>query len=58
MPFLVANYQTIYVVDYRYYNEPLYNFIINNGIKDVIFINNVVATGTPARIENLEHLTR
>ena len=58
VPFLVANYQTIYVVDYRYYNEPLYNFIINNGIKDVIFINNVVATGTPARIENLEHLTR
>ena len=58
VPFLVENYQTVVVVDYRYCKDTLNSVVANYGAKDVIFINNVVATGTPARIENLNYLIR
>lgn len=43
-PFLVDDYQTVYVVDYRYYTEnTIYNLVVNKGIKDVLFVNNLSA---------------
>lgn len=39
-PFLVDHYQHVYVIDYRYYNQNLSNFISEKGINDVIFLNN------------------
>lgn len=43
-PFLVDDYQTVYIVDYRYYTEnTIYNLVVNKGIKDVLFVNNLSA---------------
>ena len=43
VPFLVDHYQNVYVVDYRYYRDNLTQFIIDNRVQDLIFVNNVQA---------------
>lgn len=42
-PFLVDHYQNVYVVDYRYYKDNLRQFILDNKVQDIIFVNNVQA---------------
>lgn len=48
VPFLTQNYRTVYVVDYRYFNEHdarrLPQLAVDVGATDVIFINNISAT--------------
>lgn len=41
VPFLVDNYQTVYVVDYRYWEGSLKDLVKEKGAKDVIFLNNL-----------------
>ncbi|MBE6810333.1 MAG: hypothetical protein E7521_04660 [Ruminococcaceae bacterium] len=57
VPFLTQNYQTVYVVDYRYINQvfpgTLRQFVDERGIQDVMFINNVSATRSPALVNAL-----
>jgi len=46
VPNLVDNYQTIWIIDFRKYNEDIPEFVYENGIKDVIFLNNMTIAGT------------
>lgn len=52
--YLTQNYQNVYVVDYRYINQvfpgTLRQFVDERGIHDVMFINNVSATRSPALV--------
>lgn len=57
IPFLIAHYQTVRVIDYRYWNGDLIKFAKDNKIKDVIFINNVSATRSEALVAKMETLT-
>lgn len=57
IPFLVPHYQKIHIVDYRYWNGNVANFVSQNGVKDVFFINNISATRSKALIERMEKLT-
>ena len=43
VPYLVDHYSTVYVLDYRYWSGSLKSFVRNNGVQDVIFINNLSA---------------
>lgn len=43
VPFLVNSYQTVHVVDYRYFTGNLINFVKENNVQDVIYINNANA---------------
>ena len=43
VPFLVDHYQTVYVVDYRYYNGSVTQLARDKGVKDVLFVNNLSA---------------
>lgn len=40
VPFLVDHYQKVYVVDYRYYGDNLVDFVKENQVQDVLFLNN------------------
>ena len=53
IPFLVDHYQTIYIIDYRYYNDSVSSFVRENGVKDVIFINNLDAISDVETMERL-----
>ena len=43
VPFLVDHYQTVYVVDYRYYSGSVIQLARDKGVKDVLFVNNLSA---------------
>lgn len=55
-PFLVSHYETVYVVDQRYFELNLLDFIKQNGVTDLIFINNVFAANTSVQIQWIQGL--
>lgn len=58
VPFLVSHYETVYVVDYRYYNGELCDFVLENDVDDVIFINNMSATRSNNLMAYMEDLIK
>lgn len=53
IPYLVNHYQTVYVVDYRYYNGDISDLAAEKGISDVILINNISMTRNESLINAL-----
>ena len=43
VPFLTDHYQTIYVLDYRYWKGSISQFAQSKGVQDVLFVNNLSA---------------
>ena len=62
IPFLVDHYQTVYIVDYRYFGDydeyggSLYRLVTENDVSDVIFINNAMAMTSKNRIPQMSAL--
>ena len=42
-PFLVDHYQHVYIIDYRYYEGNLTQFVKDKNVQDVILLNNMEA---------------
>lgn len=55
-PFLINHYDEVYIVDQRYFELSLEDFIEKNGIHEVLFINNSFAACTPIRIQEIDGL--
>lgn len=53
VPFLPDHYQTVYVIDYRYWSGSLTEFVKTNGVKDVVFCNNLSALRNNSLMGNL-----
>ena len=49
--FLINNYESVHVVDYRYFDSGLLRLIKNEGIDDVIFFHNVFSANTLSHSE-------
>lgn len=43
VPFLVDHYKTVHVIDYRYWSGSLVDFVKENHVNDVLFVNNLSA---------------
>ncbi len=56
IPFLVAHYQDVHVIDYRYYKESIVDFAKSNQIQDVLFINNISATRSESLVGKMDAL--
>lgn len=60
VPFLVDQYETVYVVDYRYFKKAtgktLPEFVSEVGADQVLFINYIYATSEKARLDELQAL--
>ena len=56
VPFLVDHYEYVYVVDYRYYPSGLMGLIKEKGIKEVLFLNNVMAASTASLVSNVTEI--
>ena len=41
MPFIADHYQTVYEIDYRYWEGNLAEFVKEKGATEVIFLNNM-----------------
>ena len=61
-PFLVEDYQTVYVLDYRYFDEvdsrSIAQFVKDNKIKDVLLLNNISATRNEDLMDSLSALVK
>ena len=50
VPFLTDHYQTIHVIDYRYWKGSLSQFVTDNNVQDVLFVNNLSAIRSTALV--------
>lgn len=57
IPFLVENFENVYVVDYRYFNGTITELVDNKGIENVVFVNNIAITSTRDRIDELKKIS-
>lgn len=55
-PFLINHYEEVYIADLRYFQLPMIDFIQENGIQELLFINNSFAVCTPYHITCLDNL--
>ncbi len=55
-PYLASHYDTVYVIDQRYFEKDFDQFVRDNGIKEVLFINNVFAANTTVHINWIKNL--
>ena len=53
VPFLVDSYEYVYVIDYRHWSGNLADFVTQNSIDDVLFLNVVNVTSTSERLREL-----
>ena len=53
-PFLVSHYDDVYIVDQRYFELGVEDFVRENGITDLLFLNNIFAVNTGVRINELQ----
>lgn len=56
VPFLVNNFEEIYVIDIRYFGTNAVEYIKRIGATDVLFINNCFAANTSSLIKHIEDL--
>lgn len=54
VPFLVENYETVYVIDYRHYSGSISDLVIEKNIDTVLYINNVSAIRNEKLMNKLE----
>ena len=54
VPFLVDSYEYVYVIDARYFDGNLVDFVTAHSVDEVLFINNLSATGAGARLDELQ----
>lgn len=55
-PFLINHYEEVYIVDQRYFERPVIEFIKEKGVNELIFANNTFAACTPYHIRCIEGL--
>lgn len=58
VPFLVDSYEHVYVIDYRYWSGNLADFVTENQIDDVLFLNVISNTSTSARLNDLADIIK
>ncbi|MCA6361749.1 MAG: hypothetical protein IM638_01810 [Bacteroidetes bacterium] len=57
-PYFAANFDKVYIIDYRYFNHNLPDFVRENGITDVVFINGSFSANTSWHIMRIEKLLK
>ena len=55
-PFLIANFEDVYVVDQRYFQTSLVDLINEKQITDLLFINNIFAANTQYHASCIERI--
>lgn len=56
VPYLADHYQTVYVIDYRYWEGKLADFIKKKKARDVIFLNNISMTRNAYLVSRMARL--
>ena len=57
IPYLVSNFEEIYVIDIRYFGKNAISYMQQQGVTDVLFINNIFAANTASLINCIDRLS-
>lgn len=55
-PYLIPHYEQVFVVDARYFQINGLKFIQDNGINEILFINNIFAANTNSQIGYIQRI--
>lgn len=55
-PFLAPHYEEVHIIDQRYFKQNLKQYVQQNGISEVLFINNIKAANAGIRIQEINNL--
>lgn len=58
VPYIVENYENVFVIDYRYFRGTIPELVSERNIQGVLFLNNVSATSTADRIDEMKTICR
>lgn len=56
-PFLVSHFDEVFIVDQRYFQLGLVDFIKEKGVTDLLFANNIFAANTDVRVNEISRIT-
>ena len=56
VPYLTANYEEVHVIDFRYFDGNLKSYCSDNGIDEVLFVNNIMAANTAIQVDRIRTL--
>lgn len=56
VPFLVDHYETIYVIDFRYWNGSVKNLALDNDVDDILVVLNICNTGNTYSVGKIKGL--
>jgi len=55
-PYLSANYDEVHLIDYRYWYGDLNQYLKDNGIKEVLFLNNTMSANTASQVDSISNV--
>lgn len=55
-PYLSANYDEVHLIDYRYWEGDLNKYLNDNGIKEVLFLNNTMSANTASQVDSISNV--
>ena len=55
-PYLSANYDEVHLIDYRYWYGDLSQYLQDNGIKEVLFLNNTMSANTASQVDSISNV--
>lgn len=55
-PYLSANYDEVHLIDYRYWYGNLNDYLKENGIKEVLFLNNTMSANTASQVDSISNV--
>ena len=55
-PYLIPHYEQVFIVDARYFQINGEKFIKDNGINEILFINNIFAANTSSQIGYIQRI--
>lgn len=53
VPYLTANYEEVHVIDFRFFSSDLKTYCEENGITEVLFVNNIMAANTAFLVDDI-----
>lgn len=56
VPYLTYNYEEVHVIDSRYFGSSLKSYMEENGINEVLFINNIMSANNPFHVDGMREI--
>ena len=57
MPYLTDNYEEVHVIDSRYFEGSLKEYMKENGITEVLFFNNIMSANNPFMVDEIREMS-